>query len=278
MKQTISKNLAKEGINAEIHARKKHLYALWKKLKRPEIDGNLEKIHDIVALRIIVGETPDCYLALGIVHGVYKPIPYIGISDFIAQPKPNGYRSIHTKVFGPKDRAVEVQIRTHQMHEQAEFGIAAHWSYSLAKRKGVKDELLEKGRVRAPKDKIDWVKQLVKWQKDIRDSGEFLKAVKFDAFRHRNFIFSPKGDVFDLPAEATPVDFAYAVHTDLGEFIKSAKVNGKMVPLSAKLKSGDVVEIIKTKNPIKPSHRWLEFVKTTLARREIQKSLKGQSD
>jgi len=273
MKQKILKSLAKQGIRAKLHARKKHLYSLWKKLQRPEIEGDFTKIHDIVALRIIVNKIHECYTALGIVHRLYKPVPFIGISDFIAQPKPNGYRSIHSKVFGPGRRIVEVQIRTCKMHEEAEYGIASHWVYSESKSRGIKARVLEEKGVLVDK-KFFWVRQLASWQKEISDSREFLKAVKFDALKHRNFVFSPKGDVYDLPAGATPVDFAFAVHTHLGRYIKSAKVNGILVSLNYKLKSGDVVEIVKSKKPRSLNKGWLDFVVTTVARREIEKSLK----
>src|SRR3990170_5917993 len=271
MKRTLFKGLAKEGIKTEIHARKKHLFSLWRKLERPEIHWDFEKIHDIVALRILVDSIPQCYTALGVVHNLFKPIPYVGISDFIAQPKPNGYRSIHTKVFGPKGRQVEVQIRTKEMHNEAEYGIVAHWAYGEAKSKGLKANILDK--IKTP-EKLSWVKQLVEWQRSITDSKEFLRAVKFDALGHRNFVFSPKGDVFDLPMGATPVDFAYAVHTDLGNYIKGAKVDGKIVPLDYKLKSGQVVEILKSKNSKKPNRDWLDFVVTTTALNQIKKTFK----
>jgi GTP pyrophosphokinase len=274
MKRAILKECSKEKIKPKIDGREKCLFSLWKKLERPEIEWDYSKIHDIVALRIMVDTIPQCYTALGLVHGLYKPVPQIGVSDFIAQPKPNGYQSIHTKVFGVGKRAVEVQIRTHEMHEQAEFGVAAHWVYAQAKKKGIKDEYLEKGSIRADSSKLQWVRQLANWQKEIKDRKEFIKAVKFDALGHRNYIFSPKGDVYDLPFGATPVDFAYAVHTDLGKYIKSAKVNGKIIPLSHKLKSGDVCEILKTKNPKKPNKNWLDFVVTTVAKRKIKTSLK----
>ncbi|HJX59113.1 MAG TPA: RelA/SpoT family protein [Patescibacteria group bacterium] len=274
MKKVLLKKLLEENLNAEIHARKKHLFSLWKKLERSEVGWDFGKVHDIVAIRIIAGTVAQCYSALGIVHGNYKPVPYIGVSDFIAQPKPNGYRSIHTKVFGPEGRIVEVQIRTFLMHKEAEEGIAAHWVYSDAKGKGASDAILEKGDVFAPSEKLSWVRQLVDWQKEMTDSDEFLKAVKFDALRHRNFVFSPLGDVYDLPADSTPVDFAYAVHTDLGRFITGAKVDGKIVPLDYKLKSGQVVEILKSKNPRTPNPHWADFVVTTLARREINRYLR----
>lgn len=274
MRHTLLRFLADEGIEAVIRGRAKKYYSLWRKLARAGIDGDFGKIHDIVALRIIVDTTADCYAALGVVHGHYRPVPHLGVSDFIAQPKPNGYQSIHTKVFGPGGRIVEVQIRTHDMHEQAEYGVAAHWAYSQAKSAGVRDELLEAKGIKADVGKLGWVKQLVEWQKELTDSKEFLEAVKFDAFSHRNFVFSPKGDVYDLPAGATPVDYAFAVHTDLPEYTQSAKVNGKIVPLSYKLKSGDVVEIVKSKNKKPLSRDWLNFVVTSAARRAINKSLR----
>lgn len=274
MKAELKKRLKKEKLVCRIAGRKKHLYSLWKKLERPEIDWNFDEINDIVALRIVVKRTVECYEALGIVHSIYKPVPHIGISDFIAQPKPNGYRSIHTKVFGPKGRVVEVQIRTEEMNEQAEYGIAAHWAYTEAKAGGAEDRVLEKGGVVAGR-KLNWVKQLVNWQEEIKDSEEFLRAVKFDAFNHRNFVFSPKGDVYDLPSRATPVDYAFEVHTDLGNYIKGAKVNGRVVSLDYQLKSGDVVEIVKSKNPRKPGKNWLEFAVTTTARRKIKRAMEN---
>lgn len=271
MKHVLLRHLAEEKIEARVHGRKKHLYSLWNKLKRDgEKVWDFDKIHDIVALRIIVDSPAHCYSALGIVHAHYKPVPNIGISDFIAQPKPNGYQSIHTKVFGPDKRIVEVQVRTEEMHEQAEYGVAAHWAYAQAKTSGASNEMLNKG-VAVEKEKLSWVKQLVEWQKEFTNSKDYLSAVKFDGLNHRNFVFSPKGDVYDLPRGATPVDFAFTVHTSLGGFIGSAKVNGKLVPLDYKLKSGDVVEIIKSKKPNGPHRSWLDFVVTTVARREIEK-------
>lgn len=271
MKHVIEKKLLSEGLNAQVSGRQKHLYSLWRKLARPEIQGDYEKIHDIVALRLIMAEVSDCYAALGVVHSLYKPAPHLGISDFIAQPKPNGYRSIHTKVFGPEGRIVEVQIRSQQMHEQAEHGVAAHWAYADAKSHGAKDEKLEKEGVSIKGNKLSWVKELVEWQKEMSDTEEFARAVKFDALQYRNFVFSPKGDVYDLPSNATPVDFAFAVHTGLGNHIAGAKVNGKIVPLDYQLKSGDVVEILKSKNPRNPNKDWLRFVVTRSARKGVGK-------
>ena len=169
---------------------------------------------------------------------------------------------------------MEVQIRTGYMHQQAEYGIAAHWAYSEAKTKGASEERLKTGTWSTPIDKLSWVKQLVDWQNEIKDSKEFIEAVKFDALKERNFVFSPEGDVYDLPKGATPIDYAFAVHTDLANYIKGAKVNKRIVPLDHKLESGDVVEIIKTKNAKSPSSRWLDFVVTTTAKREIGKLLR----
>lgn len=259
---------------AVVNIRQKHIYSLWRKLGRPEINHDLSKIHDLVAARVIVDSVEQCYVALGIIHGHYHPVPYLGISDFIANPKPNGYRSIHTKVFGSDGHIVELQIRTREMHEQAEMGLAAHWHYAQSKSVGVSDEKLEAGQIIVPKDKLSWVKQLMSWQKEITDNDEYLKTLKFDALAHRNLVFSPIGDVYDLPRGATPIDYAYAVHTQLGNQAIGAKVNGKLVPLSYQLVNGDVVEILIDKKRTRPSHEWLDFAITSLARHQIQKSLK----
>jgi len=266
--------LKKEKLKAEIHGRPKHLYSLWRKLLRPEINMDINEVYDLIAVRILVRSVRDCYAALGVVHKNWKPSPRWGTSDFIAQPKPNGYRSIHTRVFGPNGKIIEVQIRTYQMHEEAENGIASHWYYSEQKNKILSDEKVNKGFF-APDEKMTWVKELVAWQKEIVDSKEFLDSLKFDALAHRIFVFSPKGDVYDLPTGATPVDFAYAIHTELGNAIQEAKVNGKMVLLSSKLKNGDIVEIIKGKKD-RSSVKWLEFVVTRTARKEILKNLRKE--
>lgn len=260
---------------AVINTRAKHLYSLYKKLHRPEIEGDMGKIFDLFAARIIVDTKTQCYQALGLIHEKFHPVPYLGISDFIATPKPNGYQSLHTKVFGPDGRIVELQVRTHEMHHQAEMGIAAHWYYSDLKSRGISDKILEKQGSFVPKEKLDWVKQLAAWQQDIKDNDEYLKSVKFDALQHRLLVFSPKGDVFDLPFGSTPVDFAFAVHTDLGSQANGAKVNAKMVQLDHRLQNGDVVEIILDKKRRYPNRDWLEFVVTSTARREISKTVKN---
>jgi len=266
--------LAEEGIKPKVTSRSKHLYSLWQKLERPEIDKDIEKVYDLVAMRVLVETVKDCYGSLGIIHSIWKPVPWIGIRDFIAQPKPNGYRSIHTNVFSFNERILEVQIRTYEMHEQAERGIAAHWFYSKAKTSGASDQKLEKG-IFAPDEKLSWVKQLVSWQNEVIDSKEYLEALKFDALAHRIFVFTPKGDVYDLPQGATPIDFAYAVHSDLGNEATGAIVNEKMVPLDFKLKSGDMVHIIR-KEGTKPSEKWLRFVVTQQARHQILKHVRSE--
>ncbi len=272
-KKQLYQLLQKKIPGVVINARRKHLYSLYRKLERPEIDGDIKKLHDLVASRVLVNTIEECYLALGAIHGKWHPVPYLGVSDFIANPKPNGYRSIHTKIFGPEGRIVEIQIRTFEMHQQAEMGVAAHWQYAQAKSQGATDEKLQKGLVVTP-GKLSWVKQLASWQREITDSEEYLRVLKFDALQHRNLVFSPIGDVYDLPRGATPIDYAYAVHTKLGHQAKGAKVNGKMVPLSHQLINGDVVEIFIDRNRKKPSHEWLSFVVTTDARQAISKELK----
>jgi GTP pyrophosphokinase len=234
------------------------------------VDKDITRVYDLMALRIVVDNIEECYLALGIIHKLFKPVPSIGVRDFIAQPKPNGYQSIHTNVFA-QGKIAEIQIRTQEMHEEAENGIAAHWYYAQKKASGASRVQIKTGFF-APTEKMGWVKELVQWQQELVDSKEFLNSLKFDALRHRIFVFSPKGDVFDLPAEATPVDFAYAVHTDLGDQCAGAKVDGKIAPLDYKLKSGQMVEILVDKNKKKPSADWLNFVMTQLARRRIAKA------
>lgn len=274
-KKKLLLELAKENIKPTIHGRAKHLFSLYGKLLRPEFNKDLSLIYDLVALRIIVATIDECYVALGVVHKTYRPVPSLGVSDYIALPKPNGYRSIHTRVFGPGGRIIEIQIRTEEMHEEAEYGVAVHWYYAQAKRKGVTDEKLEAG-IFAPEEELNWIRQLADWQQEAADEQEFMQGLRFDALSHRIFVFTPKGDVKDLPVGATPVDFAYAVHTELGDRTIGTKVNGKMVGLDYKLKSGDVCEIMLAKEPRKPNADWLEFVVTNLAKKEIQKGLRTE--
>jgi GTP diphosphokinase / guanosine-3',5'-bis(diphosphate) 3'-diphosphatase len=252
---------------AALNIRSKHLYSLWKKLRRPEIGWDITKVHDLVAARVLVDTTERCYMALGIVHAKFRPVPQLGVSDYIANPKPNGYRSIHTKVFGPGGNIIEIQIRTREMHEEAEMGLSAHWYYTQQKSQEGKGFFV-------PADKLSWVRSLLQWQNEISDNDEYLRVLKFDALGHRNLVFSPKGDVYDLPVGATPVDFAYAVHSGMGHQTNDAKVNGRRVPLDHKLRNGDLVEIELDRKRTTPNRKWLEFVVTTSARHGIQRSIR----
>jgi len=246
----------------EINARTKHFYSLYKKLLRYQMD--FDKIHDLVAARIIMKNIEDCYLALGIIHKNFKPVPGL-IKDYIAMPKPNGYQSLHTSVFGPQGKITEIQIRTPEMHAKAENGIAAHWAY--------KERNYLKSAVGINKKELAWIEQLKEWQKAVRGSDEFFESLKIDFFKDRIFVLTPKGDAIDLPEGATPVDFAYAIHSDIGHQCAGAKINGKITPISIELQSGDVVEILTQKNK-KPSENWLSFVKTHLAKEKIKNSVK----
>lgn len=253
----IKRCLSDAGIKIlDLHSRAKHHYSLYQKIRKKGMDP--DKVFDLVAIRIIVPDIKSCYETLGIIHKYYKPFPGL-IKDYIAIPKPNGYQSLHTTIFCEKGRVVEIQIRTPDMHEHAENGIAAHWVYSEEdKKKTFKADIKE----------IQWVTQLKEFLQEMKPR-EGLANLKIDFFKNRIFAFTPKGDVKDLPDGATPIDFSYAIHTNLGHATKGAKVNGKIVPLTYKLKNGDVVEIIKGKVP-KPSFDWLKVVKTAEARRSIK--------
>jgi len=252
----IQSGLERDGIKAEIQGRPKHLYSIYEKMLKEEID--FREIYDLTAIRIIVDTVADCYHALGVVHDQWMPIPE-RFDDFIAKPKPNMYRSLHTKVIGPRGEPLEIQIRTWEMHRMAEFGIAAHWHY---KEGGAADDQFEK--------KLAWLRQqLFDWQADSQDANEFLRSVTEDLFSDQVFVFTPKGDVIDLPAGSTPVDFAYRIHSDLGNHCVGAKVNGRIVPLSHRFSNGDIVEVI-SRSSASPSLDWLGFVKTSQARSRIK--------
>lgn len=260
--------LKKEHIApSDIHGRAKRYYSLYKKLLKYEM--NLEKVYDLVAVRVVMKNIEECYGALGVIHKLWKPIPGL-IKDYIALPKPNGYRSLHTTVFGPNGIITEFQIRTDTMHEEAEQGIAAHWAY--ADTKGTKGYRQKRASFADAKD-LAWVSQLQEWQKDFENPDEFLESVKIDFFKNRIFVLTPKGEVFDLPEGSTPIDFAYQVHTEIGDAAAGAKVNNKIVPLDYELKNSDVVEIMIQKGK-KPSQDWLSFVKTGLARKKISARMK----
>lgn len=267
-KPIVEEALKKNNIVPQkIDYRAKRISSLYKKLLR--FDMNLEQIHDLVAFRIIVNTVEECYAALGIIHQLWPPLPG-RIKDYIALPKSNGYRSLHTTVFCLNNKTAEFQIRTLQMHEEAENGIAAHWAYTQSK--GTK-EFLESGVVFADNKNLQWVQQLKNWQNEFSDPQEFLKSLKVDFFKDRVFAITPKGEVVDLPLGATPVDFAYHIHTAIGDQCVGAKVNNKIVPLDYQIQSGDVVEILIQKSK-KPSESWLKFVKTEGAKRRIKSAAK----
>ncbi|PIS05127.1 MAG: hypothetical protein COT81_02795 [Candidatus Buchananbacteria bacterium CG10_big_fil_rev_8_21_14_0_10_42_9] len=251
----------------EVTGRKKRLYSLYRKLMRPHYNRDISKIYDIVAIRIIVPSVADCYQTLGIIHKLWKPLPG-RIKDYIAQPKPNGYRSLHTTVFSLHGRIAEFQIRTEEMHAQAEFGIAANWHYQEVGKIWKLIRPNQQG-YHIPK-KLKWVEEIVKWQKEIQDNSQFLRTIKLDAFSDRIFVFTPKGDVVDLPDEATVIDFAYMIHSDIGNHCVGALVNDQMKSVDTRLENGDVVKIITDKNRKAPSRDWLKFVKTSSAREKIR--------
>ncbi len=261
--RVLKERLEKENIRAEVHGRAKHLYSIYQKMLKEEID--LDQIYDLLAIRVIVDTVPDCYHALGVVHDLWLPIPG-RFDDYIAKPKPNMYQSLHTKVIGPRQQPLEVQIRTWEMHRTADFGIAAHWQY----KEGTTPEDRFEQRMRMLRQ------QLFEWQSDGKDSVEFLRTVVESLFNDQVFAFTPKGDVIDLVAGSTPVDFAYRVHTDIGNTCVGAKVNGRIVPLNHQLKNGDIVEII-TRPNARPSRDWLNFVKTPHARSKIKQYFRRQA-
>lgn len=272
----LRKKLAKESITlVDIHGRAKHLYRLYLKLKKHNM--NIDEIYDLVAVRIVVPEIRHCYETLGIIHKYYRPL-IKRIKDYISLPKPNGYRSLHTTVFGPNGRIIEIQIRTPEMHEEAEFGIAAHWVYT--EKRGITDFILRKGLLdqgRVDKE-LNWVRQLRKWQEEIgsTDTEEFFRSLKIDFLNDRIFAFTPAGDVINLPDGATPVDFAYAVHTEVGNSAIGAKADGSPVPLDYPIQNGQVIEVITQKGKKTPNVDWLEFVMTSHAKMKIKQAMKKQ--
>jgi len=264
--EKIQDELVKNGVKVtDIHGRTKRIYSLYKKLLK--YDRDIEKIYDLVALRVIVKDVADCYATLGIIHQMWKPMKG-RIKDYIAQPKPNGYQSLHTTVYCDDQEIVEIQIRTKQMHEEAEYGIAAHWNY-------IEDGKESNAVVRA---QVAWVKDLINWQKEHTVGGknvaESIEKMKIDVFQTRIFVFTPQGDVIDLPEDATPVDFAYAIHSEIGDKCTATRVNNLISPLDAKLYSGDMCEIITDKNRKSPNPDWLNFVKTNHARDRIRLAAK----
>lgn len=256
----------------EISARKKHLYSLYRKLLRPEINRQVEKVADFLAFRILAQDIDDCYRILGVINSLYKQTEGTRVSDFIARPKANGYQSLHMKVNGPTGRAVEIQIRTYEMHKQAEYGIAAHFHYAEEKAKGESGQVLEKGLIRLPKKQLLWVEQLLEWHRRTSDNKEFYEGLTQDFLSDRIFVLTPKGDVINLPVRATPIDFAYAVHTNIGNRAVGAIVDGKALGFDYKLRSGEVCQILTSKDTGHAKSDWLKFVVTRLARHEILKA------
>jgi GTP diphosphokinase / guanosine-3',5'-bis(diphosphate) 3'-diphosphatase len=250
------------GIDADLQGRPKHIYSIHKKMQRKAAE--FAEIYDVYAIRILVDEKADCYAALGIVHSLWRPIPG-QFDDYIANPKNNLYQSLHTAVIALDGKPLEIQIRTHAMHQVSEVGIAAHWRY----KEGSKSD-------REYDAKLAWLRQLMEWQRDVSDSDatEFVEGIKLDIFQDQVFVFTPKGDIKDLPAGATPLDFAYRIHTDVGHRTIGAKVNNRLVPLDYRLKNGDIVEIVTTKGEHGPSRDWLNVVRTSHAREKIRQWFK----
>jgi GTP pyrophosphokinase len=255
VKHMVEVNLAREGIPARVEGRLKRPYSVFQKLKRQKI--GIEQVYDILAVRIVTDSVKNCYAALGVIHNEWHPIPG-RIKDFIAIPRPNLYQSLHTSVMGPGGRHFEVQIRTEEMHRVAEEGIAAHWKYKEGRRGPGEDD-----------QRIAWLRQLVEWQREMRDPAEFMSTLKVDLYPEEVYAFTPKGRVIILPRDATPIDFAYAIHSDVGNTCTGAKVNGRIVQLKYALRNGDVVEIMTTAGHL-PSKDWLSLVKTSRARNKIK--------
>jgi len=260
IKDEIKKALAKEKIKAEVTGRAKHLYSIYRKMQRD--NKTLEQIYDLFALRILVNSVKDCYAALGVVHEMYTPMPG-RFKDYIAVPKKNLYQSIHTTVLGTKGTPVEVQIRTWDMHRTAEFGIAAHWAYKEASNKGKKANVIVK------EDKLAWLRETLEWQKNTENPNEFLNTLKTELYDEEVFVFTPKGQIKSLPRGATPIDFAYMIHEEIGHKMIGCKINSKMMPIVTHLHNGDIVEILTSDQAKGPSRDWLKFVKSSIARNRI---------
>jgi GTP pyrophosphokinase len=255
VRQLIEAELRRESIPARVESRLKRAYSIYQKMKRQKI--TIEQVYDLMAVRIITDSVKNCYAALGVIHNEWRPVPG-RIKDFIAIPRPNLYQSLHTSVVGPEGRHFEVQIRTDEMHRIAEEGIAAHWKYKEGKKGPANDD-----------QRIAWLRHLVEWQQDVQDPGEFMSTLKVDLYPEEVYTFTPRGKVIVLPRDATPIDFAYTIHSDVGQACVGAKVNGRIVPLRYALRNGDIVEIL-TQQGHQPSKDWLAVVKTSRARNKIK--------
>lgn len=258
----LKNKLQEVSIQADLAGRPKHFYSIYKKMT--DQSRSLSEIYDLTAVRVIVDTVNDCYGALGIVHTLWKPIPG-RFKDYIAMPKPNMYQSLHTTLIGSHGEPFEIQIRTWEMHRTAEYGIAAHWKYKEGKKNENNFE-----------HKLSWLRQLLEWQHDSRDAGEFMESLKVDIFADTVFVFTPKGDVVELPADSCPIDFAYRVHTDVGHRCIGAKINGRIVTLDSRLKNGDIIEILTAKTPAGPSRDWISLVKTSQAKNRIRQWFKKE--
>lgn len=259
IKTQLSENLEKANIKAEIDGRPKHFYSIYRKMVKK--NKSLEQIFDLTAVRILVNTVKDCYGALGIAHTIYKPMPG-RFKDYIAMPKPNMYQSLHSTVLGPQGKPFEIQIRTYEMHKTAEYGIAAHWKYKEGIQGSSKDDKYDV--------KLPWIGEILEWQKETSNAEEFVHNFKIDLFADEVFVFTPKGKVINLPNESTPIDFAYKIHTDIGNRCVGAKVNGKMVPLDYKLKTGEIVEVLTSSASKGPSIDWLNVAKSNQAKSKIR--------
>src|SRR2546428_9770394 len=261
LREILARELEKVGIQADITGRPKHIYSVWQKMTRESKD--FSEIYDLSAIRVHVESVRDCYGVLGVVHSLWKPMPG-RFKDYVAMPKSNGYQSLHTTVITHTGEPIEIQIRTQDMHRVAEFGVAAHWTY----KEGGKDASFDQ--------KLSWLRSLLEWQNEVGDAESFLNTVKVDLFQDEVYVFTPRGDVINLPADSTPVDFANRIHTEVGHRCIGAKVNGRMVPLDYELQNGEIVEILTSKGPHGPSRDWLNFVKSASAKERIRKWFKSQ--